>query len=396
MSPVRARHLAWSLAALALAIEIAYYVIVLSAATYEFAFFNLLRSAFVLVFATLGALVATRQPRNGVGWIFLGVALTSGLFDLGYAVIESRLQTGTDPGALVELAAAGVNVGWVPGIFVSATFLLLLFPDGRPPSRRWNAVAWSAGAGIVALLVSYGTIAGPLDNFPAIDNPLGVGASVTGPLSALATLLLTVGLLGSVASVVVRFRHAGYVQRQQIKWLATAGAVVVAAIVFRAASETTVDSNVTNAVLLSAVLGIPVSIAIAILRHRLYDIDVVINRALVYGVLTATLAVSYLGAVLLLQLALSPVTESSSLAIAASTLAVAALFRPVRKRIQSLVDRRFFRSKYDAARTLEQFGAQLRDEVDLETLGDELRAVVAQTMQPAHVTLWLRVPSEPS
>ena len=396
MSPVRARHLAWSLAALALAIEIAYYVIVLSAATYEFAFFNLLRSVFVLVFATLGALVATRQPRNPVGWIFLGVALTSGLFDLGYAVIESRLQTGTDPGALVELAAAGVNVGWVPGIFVSATFLLLLFPDGRPPSRRWNAVAWSAGAGIVALLVAYGTIAGPLDNFPAIDNPLGVGASVTDPLSALATLALAVGLLGSVASVVVRFRHAGYIQRQQIKWLATAGAVVVAALVFRAASETTVDSNVTNAVLLSAVLGIPVSIAIAILRHRLYDIDVVINRALVYGVLTATLAGSYLGAVLLLQLALSPVTESSSLAIAASTLAVAALFRPVRKRIQSVVDRRFFRSKYDAARTLEQFGAHLRDEVDLETLGDELRAVVAQTMQPAHVTLWLRAPNQPS
>ena len=184
-----------------------------------------------------------------------------------------------------------------------------------------------------------------------------------------------------MASVVVRFRHAGYVQRQQIKWLGTADAVFASALVFRLATETTLDTNLTNAVLLSALLAIPVAIGFAILRHRLYDVDVVINRALVYGSLTAALAGTYLASVLLLQLVLSAITANNGLAIAGSTLAIAAMFQPARRRIQSAVDRRFFRSTYDAARMRERFGAQLRDEVDLETLGDELRAVVAQTMQ---------------
>jgi len=205
-------------------------------------------------------------------------------------------------------------------------------------------------------------------------------------------LLLMTSFVAAVVSIVLRYRAAVGVERQQLKQLVFAGSLALP-IMALAVPLFGYDSLAVRVALAVAFLSLPVAAGIAILRYRLYDIDVVINRALVYGALTATLAGSYLGAVLLLQLALSPMTESSSLAIAASTLAVAALFRPVRKRIQSLVDRRFFRTRYDAARTVQRFGAHLRDEVDLETLGDDLRAVVAETMQPAHVTLWLRAPA---
>ena len=190
-----------------------------------------------------------------------------------------------------------------------------------------------------------------------------------------------------------RFRHARGDERQQLRWFAAAGGVFALACVIYVAPFSPLPSDTAGqAVVLLTFCGIPVAAGVAILRYRLYDLDLVVNRALVYGALTATLVGAYVGSVLLLQLALSPLTEQSDLAIAGSTLAVAALFGPARRRIQALVDRRFYRRRYDAALTLERFGGRLREQVDLDALGVDLKAVVAETVQPAHVSLWLRSP----
>jgi hypothetical protein len=230
---------------------------------------------------------------------------------------------------------------------------------------------------------------GPIPDYPQIRNPYGVESSVLDGLEALTLLALLIGILGSALSLIVRFRRARGEQRVQMKWLAFAGAVAAVTVPLGTVASDVVGEIAYVPIMLS-VLGLPAATGVAILRHRLYDIDVVINRTLVYGALTATLALTYLGSVLLLQLALSGITEGSGLAVAASTLAVAALFRPARARIQDGVDRRFYRRKYDAQRTLEGFSARLRDQVDLAALSSDLSGVVRETLQPAHVTLWLR------
>jgi hypothetical protein len=272
-------------------------------------------------------------------------------------------------------------------VLVPITFLLLLFPDGRLLTPRWRPVAWCAGVGIAGVFVTAGLNSGPLDDFPQIQNPLGVDTKLLDAAMAVSVLLLLVGLIGSPLSLYLRLRRGSGEQRQQIKWLVWAGAVAVISFVIGAVGYEVWGDEISNALILTSVLGLAVATGVGILRYRLYDIDVVINRTLVYAVLTATLAGVYLGGVLLLQVVLSP---SSDLAVAGSTLAVAALFRPARSRIQRAVDRRFYRRRYDAARTLERFGGRLRDEVDLDSLGVELRGVVVETMQPAHVSLWVR------
>jgi len=227
---------------------------------------------------------------------------------------------------------------------------------------------------------------GEFEDLPAV-NPLGLGdplGTAAEVANGLGFLLLVIGTLTAIASIVVRFRRSRGIERQQLKWVTAAAALLPL--------SQAPSGDIGFAALLLGALVLAGAVAIAMLRYRLYDIDVVINRTLVYGALTATLAACYLGSVLLLQVVLRPITEESSLAIAVSTLAVAALFRPVRARIQAAVDRRFYRSKYDAGRTLERFGVRLRDQVALDSLSAELRTVVAETMQPAHVSLWLRAP----
>jgi hypothetical protein len=332
----------------------------------------------VLALATTGAFVAARHPANPIGWIFCGLGAWGGVVETWQAFAYRELPT-------AELGAWVTGWSWV--VDMSAyVVVFLLFPSGRLLSRRWRLVLWVLAAALVL------GVPGQALNPDNPDNPLKVDSVVLEVMFGVGMLLLMTSFVAAVVSIVLRYRAAVGVERQQLKQLVFAGSLALP-IMALAVPLFGYDSLAVRVALAVAFLSLPVAAGIAILRYRLYDIDVVINRALVYGALTATLAGSYLGAVLLLQLALSPVTESSSLAIAASTLAVAALFRPVRKRIQSLVDRRFFRTRYDAALTLERFGAHLRDEVDLETLGDDLRAVVAETMQPAHVTLWLRAPA---
>jgi hypothetical protein len=351
---------------------------------------SVLVTAIVAGFGVLGVLIASRHPRNPIGWLFCGIALTGSLMALARGVAELWLEGKGVPTALGETAAVYGDMSWILVILPAATFLLLLFPNGRPPSPSWRVVAWCAGAGIALLLLGESLLPGPLDDYPEVVNPYGVDGWVPEVLAAIAFLALMVAIVGSPLSLIMRFRRAGREQRQQIKWLALAGAVAGVTFVLALASYEALPAGVADGAIMLSILMLPVAAGMAILRHRLYDIDVVINRTLVYGALTATLAAAYLGSVLLLQLALSPLTEESDLAIAGSTLAVAALFRPARARIQRAVDRRFYRRRYDAARTLERFGVRLRDEVDLDALGGELRAVVSDTMQPAHVSLWLK------
>jgi hypothetical protein len=371
---VTAGRLAWSLWALTV-IGLAVAIALPSAEADEDVWSLVATLVFALSFATVGALVASRRPDSPLGWIMCGAGLAYAVGGVSIAYVESTLAR-EDDDVLVTVMDWVSGWVWMLGIGPAATFLLLLFPTGRLPSRRWLPVARAAAVAL-ALMVA-GIALTPLP-----------GAEVA---AALGSLLLLLTALASVASLVFRFRRARAEERRQLKWLTYAAAVagLVLLLIIVAESTTGVSDEVSNTLVSVSVAALPVSMGIAILRHGLFDIDVVINRTLVYGALTATLVGAYVSIVLLLQLALSPLTEESDLAIAGSTLAVAALFRPARARIQGFVDRRFYRSRYDAARTLESFGARLRDEVDVDALGGELRGVVAQTMQPAHVSLWLR------
>ena len=350
-----------------------------------------LELANVLTFSVVGAIVASRHPRNPIGWIFCTVGLVTGLDALTHGYTEFWLASGRGSRSFGETAAWFGTWAWIVET-VALTFLLLLFPDGRLPSPHWRPAAWCAGLGISGFVVSYALDAGPLADFPQVVNPYGVDSPLVRIVGIAGVLLVVGSMVASAISVIVRARHAGRVERQQIKWLAYGGAVAVGASLVAGAIgiwSVTVSIAVTNL----ALLALPIFTGIAIVRYRLYDIDFLINRTLVYGALTATLALVYFGSVATAQAIFRTFTgqqEQPQLAVVVSTLVIAALFSPLRRRIQGFIDRRFYRRKYDAAKTLESFSAKLRDETDLDTLRDDLVGVVRETMQPAHVSLWLR------
>ena len=340
-----------------------------------------------LAYAAVGALIVSRRFGNRVGWIFLaaGVGFELVLFCQEYSIYALRKSPGTLPGG----SWAGLVADLAPvGALCLGTFLLLLFPTGRLLSPRWRAVAWLAAASFLVLSAAIAAGPGTLETVTGAEKPVEIDFPLftSGGWAWLGTML---ALLLAVVSVIVRYRTSGSVERQQLRWFLAAGPLFIASFF--------VIDTVNEVVTVIAALGLaslPVAAGIAILRYHLYDLDVVVRRTLVYGALTALLAGLYFGIVIALQEVFSPLTRGNDLAIAGSTLVAAALFRPARGWIQGIVDRRFYRRRYDAAATLEAFSARLRDEVDLDALGTDLGAVVHETMQPAHVSLWLRRPEE--
>jgi hypothetical protein len=369
---------------------------------------GLVGGALFLAFPLVGALIASKRPKNAVGWLCLTVGLLwslSGVFD--YYGYYGAATPGSVP---FPVAMAGTSDWiWVPAVGLLGTYVLLLFPDGRLPSRRWRPLAWLSGAVILLLSLGVMLAPGPLDNLGGVRNPFGIEGAEWLTAGAYVLLpLLPVCMLASALSLVLRYRRSGGEERQQIKWIAFAASVVVvlyaiamiASFVFPEESWTTAGSvwwlNLLTYAVLSSFTLVPIGVGIAVLKYRLYEIDIIINRALVYVSLTATLVALYLGGVVLLQRLFVLLTgQRSTLAVVASTLLIAALFNPLRRGLQSFVDRRFYRKKYDAAKTLATFNSRLREETDLDSLRDEVLGVVRETMQPAHVSLWLRLDPSP-
>jgi hypothetical protein len=334
--------------------------------------------------ATVGALVVSRAEGNRVGWLFLWLGLYVATAEAieGYGLLAA--DTGLSDGRVGTWTGAWVWVGEV----AVWTIITAVFPDGRFAGRGWRWIPWGAagGAALAFIGMAFGTMASP--EFPSGHNPYLVDHPAIEAAFPIGVAVLVSSLAGAALSLVQRMRRARGVERQQLKWFAFAACLLAACSPVVVPLWNTVPG--VSVLVAVAVNLLPAAAGIAILRYRLYDIDLVIKRTLVYTALTVVLLATYVVLVLLLQVVLSPVAGDSDLAVAASTLAVAALFRPLRSTIQHSVDRRFFRSRYDAARTLDDFSERLRHQLDLDSLGADLRTVVHDTMQPDHVSLWLR------
>jgi len=397
MGPRAATTLAWGLCALSLTLTVLGLVLLAlilsqpNTHTYDTWLDNTLNAVF---YSTVGALVASRRPENLVGWLLCLFALSESvqLFGAEYAIYALLSRPNWLP--------AGEAMAWtsywiLPVIIGLSVFYLLLFPTGLLPSRGWRPLAWLTVAFVFVGVISGAFSTGPVEGLGPIRNPLGIDG-FPNVYGAVLDIMAPVLLVAAAASVFMRLRYAIGVESQQIKWFAYAAAATVIGLSLAYVIPTVIDTplwfeRAGYAVLIAVIPAIPISIGIAILRYRLYDIDIIINRTLVYGSLTATLVALYFGGIVVLQRIFVALTgQQSTLAVVASTLLIAALFNPLRRRIQSFIDRRFYRRKYDARKTLEDFSVKLRDETDLDALEDDLVGVVTGTMQPAHVSLWLR------
>jgi hypothetical protein len=343
-------------------------------------------ASWAISFPVVGALIATHRPRNPIGWLFCAVGVFQGLLIAAeaYSDYALRIAPGTVPGGpLANWVAQWV---WAPSVGLLYTFVLLLFPDGRLPSPRWRPVAWLSGLSIVLTAGLYAFLLWPL-RAVADREPEELLAGAQAIVLNVAFPFMVLCGLACVGAVGVRFRRARGIERQQLKWFLFAAAITVVIL--------SLSELVNRLLLLPLYPAIPVAAGIAILRYRLYEIDRLINRTLVYGTVTVVLGLSYAGVVLVLGQLFGGVGEGTpSWAVAGATLTVAALFQPARRRVQAVVDRRFNRRKYDAAKTVEAFTARLRDEIDLDTLSAELLAVIDQTMEPSQASLWLRPSTE--
>jgi hypothetical protein len=348
---------------------------------------------FLISFSSMGALVASRLPENPIGWLMSLAGLS---YAIGGFAVSYTESVAPGPASLAGrlLVWPGVWI-WNIGIGLGGIFLVLLFPDGHLPSRRWRPVAWAAATGLLLLTASAALVPGPFEDTRA-DNPLGLRG--VGPvleiLEVVGLALVISSLLAAVVSVAVRFRRSRGEERLQLKWLTYAGTFVAICILASLPLESLADtsevaSDISNFVITASLSTIPIAVGVAILRYRLYDIDRIINKTLVYAAITAVLVAGYVASVLVLQ-RLLPFTDDSPVAVAISTLAMAALFGPLRRRVQDAVDRRFYRNRFDATRTIEAFGIRLRKETNLDELSADLIAVVEETVQPAHTSLWLR------
>ena len=412
MSLRTAAWLAWSLAGLSVAMFVASVALSLPARSAPVPsswgtsqnLSGLLLIVPFLAFPLVGALIASRRHRNPIGWICLAV----GLLWMLIAMIDSYSYYGlARPGSVpfpMGIYALSEWL-WVPAVGLVGTYLLLLFPDGRLPSRRWRPLGWLSGAVIVLLSAAVLLAPGPLESLEGVRNPFGLEEHPWITTAGYIFLpLFPLCILASVVSLVSRYRRSGGEEREQIKWIAFAASFVglmylvamVASAMFPSeeswfAPGSPLWLDLLSYAALASFTAIPIAVGFAVLKYRLYNIDLLINRTLVYGSLTAMLVALYFGSIVMLQRLFVVLTgERTTLAVVASTLVIAALFNPLRRRIQSFIDRRFYRSKYDARKTLEAFSAKLREETDLEALNAELVGVVRETMQPAHVSLWLR------
>jgi hypothetical protein len=380
----------------------------------------------MLVYPTVGALIASRRPGNPIGWLLCLVGLVVIVLSFATAYASYAAYAPSSPPLpatqyaawLADRDTLSTRKYWVlafydesvkeclaigyskkecnwnehgsgiafPAMFLVLSMLLLLFPDGRLPSRKWSVAALTALIGSVVLTLWWTTQPGPLYLYPSIDNPFGIGGHTRDVVEVggrVGWVVVWVSLIVSMLSSLSRWMEAEGEERQQMKWFGCALLLLVFAYPFSP-----------RGLLLFIVLALlPVAVGMAILKYHLYHLDIIINRALVYGILTALLALVYFGGVSATQAifrALTGQQQQPQLVIVVSTLVIAALFNPLRRRIQGFIDRLFYRRKYDAAKTLEAFSVKLREETDLDALSNDLVGVVRETMQPAHVSLWLR------